>query len=96
MHLGSDFSDMTYISDLIVYVDGRNESNVRSSSISSKDWIFAREILKGHPPHLCHLSFLAYLTANGWTSTTSHEQQEKSRYLQGDYGKSDYLSNAAH
>lgn len=96
IHLGNDVSDMTYISDLIVYVESRNESNeIRSSSVSSKDWIFAREILKGHPPHLCHLSSSADLTANGWRMT-SHEHHEKSRHLQGDYGKSGYLNNTAH
>lgn len=94
IHLISDFSDVTYISDPIVYVESRNESNVRSSSVPSKDWIFAREILKGHPPHLCHLSSLAELTANGWRMT-SHEQHEKSRHLQGDDGKSDSLNNTA-
>lgn len=88
IHLGSDFPDMTYLSDLIVYVDSRIESNVKSSSVSSKDWIFAREILKGHAPHLCHLSSLAQLTANGWS------EHHKTRYVQGDYGKADYLNNA--
>lgn len=56
---------MTYVFDFIVYVDSRNWSNVKSSSVSLKDWIFAKEILKGHPPHLCHLSSLVDLTANG-------------------------------
>lgn len=65
IYLGSDFWDMTYVFDFIVYVDSRNGSNVKSSSVSSKDCIFAREILKGHPPYFCHLSSSVDLTAKG-------------------------------
>lgn len=89
IHLGSDFSDTTYVSDLIVYVDSRNESNVRSTLHHQRIGLLPEK--SSRAPHLCHLNPLADLTANGWS-----EQHTKTRHLQGDYGKSDYLNNTGH
>lgn len=68
--LGIDVSEMTYASDLIVYVGSRNESNVGAASTalySLRIAFFAREIFKGLAPHLSRQCPVADLTADCWS-----------------------------